>query len=103
LFAEAVERYRQGEQWWPDKVFEQQYIQPEQDARYESDAWEEPIGKYLAGVEQTTVLQVAKAALGIDDIDRLGTADQRRITAAMTRLGWKRGKRANHARWWSKE
>lgn len=102
LFAEAVALYRQGARWWPDKVFEQQHIQPEQNARYEGDAWEEPIDKYLAGVTQTTVLQVAKAALELDNIERLGTAEQRRIMAAMTKLGWKRGKRANHARFWTK-
>jgi predicted P-loop ATPase len=102
LFAEAVDRYRQGEQWWPDRAFEREHIQPEQDARYEGDAWEEPIGKYLAGVERTTVLQVAQAALSLDNVERLGTAEQRRIAAVMTTLGWKRGKRTALARWWSK-
>ena len=102
LFAEAVERCRRGEQWWPDKDFEHQYIQPEQEARYEGDAWEEPIAKYLEGVAQTTVLQVAKAALELDNIERLGTAEQRRIAAVMTTLGWKRGQRTGSARWWTR-
>jgi predicted P-loop ATPase len=102
LFAEAVERYRLGEQWWPDRIFEREHIRPEQEARYEGDAWEEPIGKYLTTVKKVTVLQVAQAALDLDTVERLGTAEQRRIAAVMTTFGWKRGKRTEHARWWIK-
>lgn len=103
LFAEAVHRYREGAQWWPTKDFEQEYVQPEQDERYERDAWEEPIETYLATVQRTTVLQVAKAVLDFERIDRLGTADQRRVAAVMTRLKWTRGKRAKDGRWWTKK
>jgi predicted P-loop ATPase len=100
LFAEAMVRYRAGDQWWPDRAFECEHVQAEQDERYEHDAWEEPISRWLEGVAQTTVLQVAKSALDFEKIDRLGTADQRRIMAVMTKLGWERGKRDKHTRWW---
>ncbi len=101
LFAEAVHLYGAGEPWWPDRDFERDHIMPEQAARYEADAWEEPIAKFLSGkqttlleVAKTTVLEVARSTLNFDDkIDRLGTADQRRIAAIMTGLGWRRGKR----------
>ena len=66
LLAEAVELYRKGEQWWPDQAFETEHIQPQQDARYEADAWEDAIDKFLAGRKSTTVLEVAREALFID-------------------------------------
>src|SRR6516165_10748960 len=92
LFAQAVLRYRQGVPWWPNKKFEREHIQPEQDARYEGDAWEQPIGEYLVGVAKTTITNVAVNALGFKN-DRLGTADQRRIAAIMSTLNWRRAKR----------
>jgi predicted P-loop ATPase len=103
LFAEAVHLFRLGEPWWPDKQFEQDHIKPQQESRYEADAWQETIISYLAPQQKVTVGQVAKEALFIEAA-RIGTADQRRITAIMERLGWHRlpvdwqGKR-----WWSKQ
>jgi predicted P-loop ATPase len=103
LFAEATARYRVGEAWWPDKAFEREHIAPQQEARYESDAWEEPIRLHLELASQTTILQIAKSALDFDKVDRLGTADQRRIAAILTSIGWKRGKRGPRGqRFWIK-
>jgi hypothetical protein len=100
LFAEAVHRFRAGERWWPDDAFEREHIQPEQEARFEPDAWEEAIAEHLSKKLQqamcekersTTVLELAREALFIETA-RLGTADQRRITAILERLGWERDK-----------
>jgi predicted P-loop ATPase len=119
LFAEAVHLFRVGTRWWPDNEFERKYIVVEQDARFEADAWEEAIASFLKGKVKTTVLMVAGGALGFEierpnfqppgeapsrgtPINRLGTADQRRITAVLTSLGWKRGERTGSARWWVK-
>ena len=100
LFAEAVVRYRKGEAWWPDKAFERATIVPEQAARYEDDAWEEPIRDWLGTttLARVTLIQVAKGALDFKT-DRIGTADTRRIVAILTTLGWK-PKRDMHGRWW---
>jgi hypothetical protein len=88
LFAEAADRWRGGEAWWPDKEFEHEHIKPQQEDRYERDAWEEPVSVFLQGRSQTTILQVAVSALEFKT-DRLGTADQRRIAAILTVLGWR--------------
>jgi predicted P-loop ATPase len=103
LFAEAVKACHDGEQWWPDKAFEREHVQPEQEARFEADAWEESIDKYLTTVNKVTVGQVAREALHIE-VPRLGRAEQNRIVAAMQRLGWKRHLKKDWQgnRWWSR-
>jgi predicted P-loop ATPase len=102
LFAEAVALFRNGTPWWPDKEFEHQHIAPEQSARYEADAWEDSIGDYLDTVSRVTVGQVAREALHIET-PRIGTAEQRRIGAALERLGWQRQpKDWKGTRWWAK-
>jgi predicted P-loop ATPase len=104
LFAEAVELFRDGFQWWPDKDFETQYIEAEQDARYETDVWETSIVDYLSsllpGDKKVTVSQVAKRALDFISDARIGTADARRIAAILERLGWKRAPRQGNGRFW---
>jgi predicted P-loop ATPase len=105
LFAEAVNRYRAGDKWWPDAAFEIEYIRPQQDARYEVDAWEESISTFLErhiqpdGKKRTTITEVARSALHLDT-PKLGTSEQRRIGNALDRLGWQRGKRSEDGRWW---
>jgi Virulence-associated protein E len=107
LFAEAVHLYWQGTKWWPDQEFENEHILPQQEARYETDAWEQAISEWLQERpahekrEPVTVLTVARQALFIET-PRIGTADQRRISTALERLGWNRGERTMHGRPWVK-
>jgi predicted P-loop ATPase len=104
LFAEAVHHYQARTPWWPDRDFEREHIQPQQSARYESDTWEEQIGEYLGTTSRVTIGDVARHALYIE-AQRVGTHDQRRIAAAMERLGWKRERAATDwqgKRWWIK-
>jgi predicted P-loop ATPase len=102
LFAEAVVRFHAGARWWADKDFERNHIMPEQAARYEADVWEENISVYLETQNKVLISQVAREALGIET-PRIGTAEQRRIGAALQQLGWKRqSKDWKGKRWWSK-
>ncbi len=99
LFAEALVAYRRGDRWWPDRDFERDHIAPQQETRFEVDAWEQAIAKWLPGKAKVTLLEVAQSALSIDT-PKLGTADQRRISAALERLGWVRGDRTMTGRPW---
>lgn len=92
LFAEAVHLYRAGAKWWPDDQFERRHIQPEQDARFEVDAWEETISAWLENRRETLVGEIAREAIHIET-PRTGRQDQNRIIAILERLGWRRGKR----------
>jgi predicted P-loop ATPase len=101
LLAEAVYRYRQNARWWPNARDERNLIEPEQESRFEADAWEDAIEHYLR-LEQphrVTLLKIARDALGFDT-DKLGTADQRRIRNILIRKGWEEGKRTGAGRWW---
>jgi predicted P-loop ATPase len=99
LFAEAVKLYRDGARWWPDSSFEAEHIRPEQDARYEADVWESIISQYLEPFSMTTVAEIAREGLHMEAA-RIGTTEQRRIAAALERMGWERGPRSSAARPW---
>jgi predicted P-loop ATPase len=92
LLAEALQLYREGTTWWPDKSFEREHIQPEQETRFETDPWEQPIREALEGCDKAMVRDVARQALQMN-VDRVGTSDARRITGIFERLGWIRGKK----------
>jgi len=101
LFAEAVHLYRQGVSWWPDKQFEREHIQPQQEARYEADVWEDKIHNVLLGKSRVTVGQVAIDGLGFET-PRIGRSEQNRIMAAMERVGWKRERPDGKTDWQGK-
>lgn len=103
LFAEAVVAFWGGARWWPDGEFEAQHIRTEQEARYESDVWEQAIAEWLAktGSEKTTVREVANEALGLETW-KIRRSDQLRISTALERVGWIRH-RSNGIRFWVKK
>lgn len=92
LLAEAVVDYRRGIACWPQIDFEAAHFHPEQQRRYDGDAWIEPIGNFLNGRTVVTLMNVATDALGFSK-DRLGTADQNRIKRCLTDCGWYRAGR----------
>lgn len=92
LFAEAAEAYRRGARWWPDADFEREHIRPEQDQRFDADAWQEEIAEWLTDKNKTTIGSLARYCLNFD-VPRIGTGDQRRIGAILQRLGWRRGRK----------
>jgi predicted P-loop ATPase len=97
LLAEAVKLFNDGIVWWPDAEFERRYIKPQQDERYDADAWEEPIRDWMAKHSGSTTGEIAKLALFIET-PKISKADQNRIAAILENLGFKRGPRAHGGR-----
>jgi predicted P-loop ATPase len=89
LFAQALHEFRNGASWWPDGDFEREHIAREQEARFEVDAWEPIIRRHLDTVSKVLISEIARDALQME-VQRIGTADQRRIAAILERLEWRR-------------
>jgi predicted P-loop ATPase len=102
LWAEAHVRFRQGEPWWLEDKQLQQHASEEQADRYQADAWEERISRWLkegahsgnpfskARQQATTdvsIGQVLKDALEIDPA-RWTQADQNRVARCLTSMGF---------------
>ena len=87
LFAESIVAYRSGAQWWPDADFEREHIRPQQEERFEADAWEAAIASFLAGRSRVQVSEIARDALNLETA-KIGSKEQRRIAAILGRWGW---------------
>jgi predicted P-loop ATPase len=94
LFAEAVKLFEHGVPWHPDADFERQHIHPEQDARYETDAWEEPVRNHLKlhKPEKVYLTELLANPLGIELAGR-SRATSNRVVAILERLCWTRLKK----------
>jgi hypothetical protein len=119
LFAEAVQLYRGKVPWWPDPEFEQQHIVAEQENRFEADAWEPLIKRYLDCLhlpKRTSILHIAINVLEYETeppqiinsyspppqktpINRFGIREQGRVAAILRHLKWV-SKRTTTERWW---
>jgi predicted P-loop ATPase len=91
LFAEAVKQYRDGAKWWPEREFERTHIKAEQEARLESDPWEDAIREFVDNKDRVRVNDIAREALHLE-IAKVGTVEQRRISNVLKKFGWARGK-----------
>lgn len=92
LFAEAVAAYRDGARWWPDADFERQHIAPQQEERFEVDAWEDLIATYLSYKDEATLTDIATAESCLNmKAGQFNKAEQNRVVAVLERIGWKRG------------
>ncbi len=87
LWAEAVARYRMGEQWWLTPEEEQARVAASEPYRA-VDAWEEPIRRWLdERVEPFTIDELLTGALG-KETARHQTRDTMRAAGILTRLGF---------------
>ena len=87
LLAQAVDEFRNEVPWWPDREFEERYINPEQAARYDQDAWFTKVYEFLQSRTETTISSIAADALFIQT-GHLDRGQQVRIAAILRELKW---------------
>lgn len=88
LWAEAVHRYRVGENWWLDDPEMENAAREEQAARYQGDVWSDKIDDYIEGKNEVSVYDVL-SSLSLD-AQRMGQPEQNRVARELKRRGWER-------------
>lgn len=102
LWGEAVRFYRAGVPWWvtPD---ERSLFEEQQDLRYQTDAWEARVVRFLDGDgglrsrrDDVTTDEILGEGLGIEP-GRWDRNSMIRVGSIMRRLGWPRSRRGQRA------
>jgi predicted P-loop ATPase len=88
LWAEAVHRYQKGDSWWLQTPELNQAAAEEQDARYQSDAWEAIIAAYVEGRASVTTAEILKTVLE-KPVGTWGRWDETRVGTILRHLAWK--------------
>lgn len=88
LWAEAVKRYEDKAIWWlqGDEI---PAAKEEQEARQESDPWDDVIEEFLIGQIEITTPEILTGPLKMG-VEKLNKADQSRVANILKRLGWER-------------
>ena len=100
LWAEAVTAYHAGERWWFE-LNEAHIAERHQEARYESDPWDEIIQEYIGDRHEATIPGIMKYCLEIDK-EKQNQQAQNRIAHVLVSLGFVRRQRRDddgHRRW----
>ena len=97
LWAEAVELYRSGEQWWLTDDEERRRIKSES-IFVEQDAWLESVQNYLEGRVQVTVPGIWVDGMAMK-AGQMTQTSHRRIYRIMGDLGWVKAKRQGRHVW----
>lgn len=87
LFAEAVERYRNGEKLWIDDPEVEKIVKAEQEIRQSKDVWTKPIFDYVSQKREISAVEILKDCLDIP-IGKANKSDQTRVGIVMKNLGW---------------
>jgi len=86
LWAEAVTLYKAGARWYPDTQEEHALCTAAQEERYQEDAWEMIISKWIKGKDEFSLDEVLREALDIPSC-RMDRPSQVRAGAILSRLG----------------
>ncbi|WP_454731857.1 MULTISPECIES: VapE domain-containing protein [Cupriavidus] len=88
LWAEALHLYRQGVIWWVTED-ERPLFELEQDDRYEGDAYQDELSRFLAFRDSATMTELLSEGLRLD-VAKWTLPEQRRVGKCMKALGWVR-------------
>jgi putative DNA primase/helicase len=86
LWAEAVHRYRDGEQWWPTPELTG-LVREQTEDRYAIDDWHNKVETYLFGKDSVTTEQVLEHGIGME-LARIEHRHSFRIGKIMRQIGW---------------
>jgi predicted P-loop ATPase len=89
LWAEAMRRYRRGTCWWLDTPELTALAEEVQRGRYQADAWQALIEKYIADKMAVAVPEVLNQALQLP-LQRWGQSEQNRVAGCLKAAGWRR-------------
>ena len=91
IYAEAIMRYKKGEQLFIDTKEALKISEIKQSERYNMDDWEPEIAKWIKdnNKQRATIGDIWYGCMG-RDIVHLGVREQRRIGKVLRRLGWKK-------------
>ena len=92
LWAEACERFRAGDPWWLDDQRLEALAAEQQADRYQGDAWDDPIRRYLAHTAEqqdgVSIAEILEKALGMER-GRWTQADQNRVVRTLISMGFR--------------
>lgn len=84
-FAEALHRYKQGEEWWLNSA-QEKMAKVEQDQRKRHDPWVFLLMNNLQGAKKVTTYEIFKLTGGTSD--KIGPREYERIGMSMRTLGY---------------
>ena len=96
LWAEAISRFKAGENWWLENADDLKAAKEAQEDREADDTWAELINESLFGVTKITVNKVL-SLIGVA-VDKRDRRAERRVGHHMRRIGWIRKKLRPSAR-----
>jgi len=98
LWAEAVDTFRHGVPWHPDRLWFPQ-LHALQDSRFESDPWEPIIAGYVGQLPHVSTAEVLESALH-KLVEHWTRGDQMRVAEVLKRLGWRQQRDGSNRRWY---
>ncbi|WP_052481024.1 virulence-associated E family protein [Gilvimarinus agarilyticus] len=88
LWAEAFHLFKEGATWYPLEEHKR-FFEPQQDARFDEDVWQDKIEGYLYGLAKgrVTMYEIMEEGLGLAAA-QMKPPEQKRIGQIMARLRW---------------